>query len=620
MGILKDKKEKLGIDSLGYDDQSKLYKDFVNVGGKVIDLKAGPQKVLNEQLEKWIDIREDEQQRRLLEEQQKNEEESMRRKAQASRERLQSLIKKNTVPQMKTGGEETKSEIKIKKVKEPNPTQDYFSRLAAKIVCVIYGVISFWGNHFNRNFLDLTLYDLKNGLIESQQILVSILHQDKEFSTEVRMQFKEKGYPFYFELLYRYYLIFDDEVFNLIRELRTADNPIQRGKFAFIKLFKKILVLSRYHPSLINAFSRALSMEKIAKKLTDNVVDFNLRKLYRTYHFLFYKYYPKILNLIDYYYKDEIFLGRNIPYPEFLGITEIDSLGYYSRLWDEESARERQKAEQKEKIKTQKTSEEPSEAQPGGEEVQAGMENLPEEVALGITMIKDRVNFKDVIKFYMDSKDPRMILPVYDKAFLASTLLETFDKEYSFLFIASNVQFNIFFDRGQRKDIKNILKDLYFHMDDIYKKVYEYVKIISEIKKTKEDVFMPPKDKFSRNHQLKFQKSVISRSIRTQTQILMTDFKNNLLVVLSDYKQDKFFIQNPDEVINYETNVAGKKMSHKETIVDIFKLAYYYSSALSYLLQDGELSGAFTNVKKPVFLDGLTAPEEEDEEEEASLV
>jgi len=613
----KDKKDKLGISSLGYENQSKLFKDFVNIGGKVVELKEAPQKALNEQLERWIDLKEDEQNKRLLEQKRIAEEELIRQKTQASREKLQSILGKQAATrEKKTAVEEFETAPKVKKVREPNPTQEYFSRLAARIVCILYGVISFWGNHFNRNFLDMTLYDLKNGLIENQQILVSILHQNKAFSAEIRNALKERGYPFYFELIYRYYMIFDDEVFNLIRELRTAENPIQRGKFAFVRLFKKILVLSRYHPSLTNAFSRALTQEKVVRKLTDNIVDFNLRKLYHTYHFLFYKYYPKILNLVDFYYKDELFLGRNISYAEFLGFNEMDNLGYYTRLWEEEDAREKQKAELKNRPKAQQSPEEEGIAGTEGEAQEEEVEKLPEEVSLGLTMIRDRVNFQDLLQYYGSIKDPRMILQIYDKAFLTAALLETFDKEYSFLFISSNVQFNIFFDRGMRKDVKGIFKDLYFLMDEVYKKVYEYVKVVNELRKLREDAFMPSNEKFTRLHQLIGQKSGISRSIRTQTQNIMCDFQKNLQMVLTDYKKDKFFIQNPDEVISYDTTVAGKKNSHKETVVDIFRLAFYFSSALVYLLQNGELSGVFVNLKKPVYLTGLITPAEEDEDSE----
>jgi hypothetical protein len=324
---------------------------------------------------------------------------------------------------------------------------------------------------------------------------------------------------------------------------------------------------------------------------------------------------------VDFYYKDELFLGRKISYSEFLGFNEQDTLGYYTRLWEDEDSKERMKAEHPgaASSKTQEGAAEEgqeSAAGPaeGGETVTGEIEKLPEEVSLGLTMIRDRLNFKDVLQYYNSIKDPRMVLPVYDKAYLASTLLETFDKEYSFLFIASNVQFNIFFDRGMRKDIKGILKDLYFHMDDVYKKLYEYVKVINEVCKLKDDAFMPSKEKFTRLHQLITQKNGISRMIRNQTLNIMNDFQKNLQMVLTDYKRDKFFIQNPDEVISYETSFAGKKSSHKETIVDIFRLAYYFASALSFLLQNGELSGVFVNLKKPVYLTGLITPAEDDED------
>ncbi len=613
MGILKEKKEKLGINTLDYENQKKLYDDFIGAGGQVVELKAGPQRKLNDQLEKWIQLKEEEQKKRLLEEQRKTEEELMRQKALAEQEKLQKLLAQQAERVEKK--EEIiidKAPPKIVKIKEPNPTQDFFSRLAAKIVCMLYGVIHFFGNNFNRTFLDMTLFDLKNGLIECQQILVSLLHQDKAFSIEERRLLKESGYPFYYELIYRFYMIFEEEIFNLIRELRTAENPLQKGKYVFVKLFKKILVLSRYHPSLFNAFERALSIEKKLRHLADNVVDLNLRKLYHCYHFLFYKYYSKILNLVDFYYKDELFIGRKMSYSEFVGITEVDNLGYYTKLWEEEEAREKQKKEQKEKIKVQEKEEEKTgEKEEKDVEIEEEMKNLTDEVAMGIGLIRDKVNFQDIIQYYEEIKDPRMSLPVQDKAFLTGTLLEFFDKEFSFLFIASNVQFNIFFDRGQRKDIKSALKDLYFHIDDVYKRLYEYVRVLSGMEKVKDDSFIHSKEKFSKLQQLSFQRSMISRAVRTQTQNIIGDFQKNLQIVLEDYKKEKHYIQNPDEILNFDTRVAGKKVYHKETVVEIFKKAYAFSSAIYFLLHDGELGGAYVTLKNPVYLRGIVPPPEE---------
>jgi len=607
MGIIKEKKEKLGINELNYNEQKKLFNDFVEIGGRIVELTKDEQEQLNERLEKWIEKKEEEQRQRLLEEQKKRDEEIARQRAIAEQEKLQRLLSEGTAGQVKR--QILPKEIrpqKPKKPKEPNPTQDFFSRLAARIVCILYGVFSFSGGRFSRGFLDLTLFDLKNSLIECQQILVSILHQDKAFSREIRKLLEETGYPFYYELIYRFFMIYEEELFNSISELRKGEDSIDRGKFIFIKLFKKILSLSRYHPSLYNAFEKALALEKNIRNLGGNVVDYNLRKLYRCYHFLFYKYYPKILNLVDFYYKDEIYMGRRISYSEFLGISEVDSLGYYTHLWKEEDEKEKQKKERQakeaSKILEKEKTEEEHVLKP--EEIEE-LKSLPQAVSEGIRIIKEKVNFREILQYYNEMRDPKTLLPIHDKAFLAGILLEFFDKQFSFLFISSSVQFNIYFDRGQRRDLKGALKDLYFHIDEVYKRLYEYVRIVTDIKKIKEDTFMHSKEQFTRLQQLDLQRNMVSRAIRNQTQGIIEDFEKNLQIIIGDYEKDKRYIQNPDEIISFDTRFAGKKFFRRESVIEIIRKAFYFASALNYLLREGELSGAFVVLKEPVYLKGL---------------
>lgn len=606
MGALEEKRKELGINDLEFKEQKKMYNEFVDIGGEIVDLSADPRRKMNDKLENWIVQKEDEQKRRLLE-QKRQEEEAARQKALQAKRKFQKLEEQRYKQSQVDIPNKIDESYKTPKKQEHNPTEDYFSRVAAKIICILYGVFNLWGSHFSRKFWHLTMYDLQNSLLESQQILVSILHQDKEFTQRIKKMLSETGFPYYFELIYRFYHIYDEQTFSFFSSMRHDQSVITKTKPYFIQLFKNILIINRFHPSLIMAFEKALMEEKSIRNLNDAVYFSNLRRIQKCYTFIFYKFFPKILNLIDYYYKDDLYRGKKVSFRDYLGIKEEDTLGFLTNFWKEEEEKERVRKEQEEKdllmsLERQRLKQEEISQSIDNDDMPDELKALPEAVGKGIKLIRESVRFQDLLNYYNDIKDSRMILPVNDKAFLSYIILEHFDKEFSFLFITSSVHYNIYFDRGLRKDIKSVMKDLYFHIDEIYKKLNEYVKILMEMKKSNATNYMRSKDQFAKIQNLNVQRSHISRLIRTETKLLIEKFNNHFRIILEDNAQIKSIIQNPEEVISYDTNIAGKKRTYQDKIIEIFRKAYYFSSAILYLTGDGELGGLGVSLMKPLYL------------------
>ena len=617
MGELEDKKKKLGIKSMDYVEQKELYNDFVNVGGKVVEMKGEKDKV-NTKLEDWIRRKEDEQKREEALEERRRQEELDRRRAaaeQAEKEkRKQAAAQQKKVEQQKQVNpfEELTQQVakKIAKPKEPHPMQDQFSRLAAKLVCVLYGVMRLFGRRFSRSFLDLTYLELQNFLMDNKQILTSILYQDKSVSLELRHRLAQTGFPYYYELLFRFDQLYDDDFFTMVKTLQSEKESVARAKPHFLRLFKRILMLNRYQPSLFNAMEKALYQEKLLRSLEEAVVTQNLKKLHKSYQMIFFNYYPKLTNLVDYYYKDEVASGKKIAFRDFLGIEESDAIGYLTKTWQEEEEKERQRQEEEEKRRKQEEERLAREKAEQGEmgpvseeEVQELMTRLPEAVQNGMMMIRQNVIFRDILQYYFDKKDSRMVFPMNDKVFLSYSLIEFFDKEFSFLFVSSGVQYNIFSDQGMRRDTRSVLKDLYFHIDDIiYKRLNEYIKILVEIRKVNTNTYMLPKEQYTRLQQLSIQRGQISRNIRVQCGQLIEDFVKQLQIILEDYDNEKRIVQNPEETVTFDVRILGQRMSQNQKIINVFRNAFFFSSALRYLILSGELGGSAPTLNNPVFL------------------
>ncbi len=608
MGILEQKKTKLGVNNLDFNEQKELYEGFVNVGGKVVKLQQDPNHKINTKLSRYIEAKEETEKKRLLQEEKKKSDEIAHQKMLAEKEKIKKMVEESRKNQRMLKPPVIQ-ENKAEAPDEPNPTQDYFSRLAAVLVCIIYGIFNIFGKRFSKKFLNITYYDLQNGLIEAKQILASIIHQDKSFSSHIKDSLASTGFPYYYELLYRFDEIYDPDVFNTLKDLKAVSDPIARGKTAFIKLFKKILILNRYHPSINIAFEKALSYEKELRKMDESIFSANYKKLNKIYTFIFLNYLPKILNLVDFYFKDEIFHGKKIKYRDFINIVPEDMIGFYTKLWAEEEVKEKLKLEQEERQKALEEQEKLKQEKEKGDmpplseaEKIAQLKNLPDSVGNGIRIIEENLNFKEILSFYHYSKDPREIMPINDKVFLTFSIMEFFDKEFSFLFVTSSVQFNIISDKGQRIDIRNNLKDIYFHTDDIYKSINEYIKILHEIRKNNTNTYMLAKEQYTKLQQLSLQRSQLSKLIRRQSGQLFENFKNQFKIIVDDYNYDRRIIQNPEDIQSFDTRILGKKISHRQRIIEVFNNGFSVASALHYLVNEGELSGISIEIKQPVFL------------------
>ncbi len=630
MGELEEKKQKLGIKGMDYHEQKGLYNEFVDAGGKVVPLQGDGKSKINMKLEEWIQRKEEEQKRELAAEERRRQEEAARKAAAERAERAKKEAARQSKEARKTAASQPpKEELtlqiakKMAKKKEKSPMQDYFSRLAARIVCILYGIQTLFGLRFTRSFLDTIYLDLQNMMMEAKRILTSILYQDKAVSLEIRSRLAQTGFPYYYELLFRLDQLYDDEFFTIVKILPSEKDPVLKAKPHFLKVFRKILMLNRYQPSLFNAIDKALFHERMIRSLDETTVTQNSRRLQKYFQYLFFNFYPKLTNLVDFYYKNEIAGGRKVPFRDFLGISDQDTIGSLTRQWQEEEERERRQREeeerrrQEEQAKMARQSAEEGEAGPRSEEeIQAILSSLPDPVRDGIVMVRQNISFRDVLQYYAEKKDPRMIFPMNDKVFLAYSLIEFFDKEFSFLFVSVNVQYNVFTDRGARRDTRSALKDLYFKIDDvIYKRLNEYLKILVEIRKVNTNTYMLAKEQYARLQQLGLQRSQISRNIRVQCGQLIDNFVSQLKIIVDDYDGEKRILQNPDETVTFDVRILGQRLSQNQKIITVFRNAYLYASALRYLIMTGELSGSTSTLSHPVFLKievSETAPEEDD--------
>ncbi len=562
-------KHRLKIGDLDEGSKKELFKTFVQAGGEVIDLdkndKAGRyQADISSPRKPAVSIKE----AQVMEE---------------SRQRAQGKIKK-------------RSSISIQESMKVNPVSRWMERFSSKLSCMFSGVTNFGVTRFKKAFSDLILEKHQNALLEIQMVLASVLHQNSMVVEQIKQKLTaDNTFPFLYEMLYRMDELYNQEQFNRLMVMHNDPEVVEDLKEEIIHVYKGLYVLKPHFEMGKLAAERALNLERDLRRLDPNVTFTNYRKIVSYIDFIFLKVYPKLFSLVDYYYKMDTKVKPQ-RFQNYIGLTEEDNLGYYTKRWQDEV----EYLAQKERIKDELTKTSNPAEGPSQEEKQAVEESLP--LNKGIELIRETVDFAKLLAYYREQRDLRALFSLNDKVFLTYALVDFYDKEFSFLFNSSKVQFNVIFNYGNRLDMKKELSDCYYKLNSVYERVNEYLKIMREIRKMDKDSYVSYEEKATRLNQYSAQRSQTSRKMRKEAQGLFETFSKTLLFVITDYAGPKTLLQNPDDPLEFNKKLDGVRIAHGKKAIEAIEEAYNMSFAINFLLTDGELGGYSVMLNKPAFL------------------
>lgn len=573
---LHNMQSKLGIPDLDDGNRKDLFQRFVDSGGKVVDLnKAKEAELLKQRAAmKGIPIAPDG---------------GMSKQSGYPDKSQKAAPKAVITPSI---AEEMKK----------NPINKMIERFSARMGCTFSGILSFFSKKFKSSFVSLICEKYQNTLLESRMILASVIYQNQMIASEIKKRLaNDPSQPFLYELLHRYDKLFDEELFNRLGSMKVDPFCVDDMKPFILTLFKPLYVMKSYAETLRRVTETALLYEKELRRLDSGITFNNSRSVNANITFIFQKVYPRLFSLIDYYYKEDT-RDKEISFNNYIKITDEDSIGTLTQKWKEEVEFEAVKEHVKESIRGEEIEgEAPSLA------VSASGSSVPshviqEPLKKGLELIIKHVNFINIINAYREKKDLRALFGMNDKVFLTYSLVDFFDKEYSSIFTASKVKFNVILNYGNRQDVKKELADAYYRINSIFERVNEYLKVIREIRKIETDGYLSLEERSGRMNQHSIQRSQISRALRKDARSLFENFSKTLLFIVNDFDTNKSIVQNPDDVLEFNQRVDGHRVIHGNKVIDIIRDAYYLSFTIHYLLLEGDLGGSSVVLEKPIYL------------------
>lgn len=571
MGDIDKTRDRLKLDDIEEDDRRDLFNKFVDAGGEVVydSRKKINSTTTNINANTNSHIK-------------KNN--SINTNSQSRFEYSDIKPKKESHPTNKQTNYEAIEKIKTNEVFKPaNKSKPLFFNFKLWLSAFSSGVITFFGGKVNPKFLNFIDKNVISSLLEMDTLMFNALNpmgindaDSKNKREKIISRFATELEDV--ELLERIKDQYDEKVYkNLLRPYKELDSPVVAVNYVneLKGMFRPLYVLHLYSSKIKLVGEKAMSSYAIVDNMSRGIVNSRISAFKRAVELIYSKYYHKLLILLQYASKEK--LETLEEFNKFLEITDVDILGYYTKL----------------KLANQKIHESKIEAAKENIGKKDEEEKLNKIESIGVKLIEKCVSFKKEDNNIEYETDPFYTIEENDKIYRIKVLIDFLDREYSILFVSNKVKYNLVYDNLVRTDYKSDFNNIFLSLSDINSRFNEYSEICKNILKVEEDEAMRFEQRVSMLSERNGQRAYISKNLKSTVMSIINSFKKKLDKLLLDKEEREKIIANPNDILTLFADIGNhKKRVQGYNVLKALTEAYYFISGFNYLITEGELSGA----------------------------
>ena len=594
MGDIDKTRDRLKLDDIEEDDRRDLFNKFVDAGGEVVydSRKKINSTTTNINANTNSHIK-------------KNN--SINTNSQSRFEHSDIKLKKESHPTNKQTNYEAIEKIKTNEVFKPaNKSKPLFFNFKLWLSAFSSGVITFFGGKVNPKFLNFIDKNVISSLLEMDTLMFNALNpmgindaDSKNKREKIISRFATELEDV--ELLERIKDQYDEKVYkNLLRPYKELDSPVVAVNYVneLKGMFRPLYVLHLYSSKIKLVGEKAMSSYAIVDNMSRGIVNSRISAFKRAVELIYSKYYPKLLILLQYASKEK--LETLEEFNKFLEITDVDILGYYTKL----------------KLANQKIHESKIEAAKENIGKKDEEEKLNKIESIGVKLIEKCVSFKKEDNNIEYETDPFYTIEENDKIYRIKVLIDFLDREYSILFVSNKVKYNLVYDNLVRTDYKSDFNNIFLSLSDINSRFNEYSEICKNILKVEEDEAMRFEQRVSMLSERNGQRAYISKNLKSTVMSIINSFKKKLDKLLLDKEEREKIIANPNDILTLFADIGNhKKRVQGYNVLKALTEAYYFISGFNYLITEGELSGAGILIDKAEEIIEENKEEKDDKED-----
>jgi hypothetical protein len=439
-------------------------------------------------------------------------------------------------------------------------------------------VFAFGGGRLHERFVRLVRLEMGERLKELHLALGSILRGEVNVINEIRKASTGENSNFY-EMLLRLDALYDEKEFGAIQ--RAVSGRRVPDKFALPLLqrfFKKIYILSEFRSVCKMCTLKAVGIQgrdggihsEALLALEDQLsraVDFILGECCPKFHLLLCKiarrYIPLHTRELD----------------EFLGVSREDVLGYITLM------QRKQRMEELRKLRA--AAGEPRSAAEGGSAAAGASPASPvvsPHIESGLPLIRDSLERYELL-YGSDPSNQIVQLGERDPLYMPLMLLDIFDREYSFILTTGKIFFNIDYREQKRINIKEELGYAYLLLNETWEEAKAYFTAVKEMRENSVDFRLTPYQKYLAEKTLGRKRSMAGKRLMDRIKEVMRAIEHVLDTVIADYNLSGRLMQNPDEVLLFDTNIDGDKVVHGKKVIEAVMEAFHFAATVPFLIE-----------------------------------
>lgn len=546
-------KEKLHIDSMDLNVRKDLFNKFVDAGGQV-DAKKHTQKIVKAPPKKRPPVQEAKSSPSTA---QKEQKEAPKKKPVAAK------------PKKKNGSIFNAVELSAEE-KAPIGT-----RFAFWLDAIKHGTVNLVGNKVSPSFYTFITRNVINLLVENQSTLISALYPNNVMAEGHKLTHEDIVKTFTdeedLEILQRYTEIYNEAHYReFVAKYKNAVANLTPADFidVLIKMIRPIFITKNYSNRIKISAENVLIIYAKEEGMSKALLNKKLLMFKKSLDIIYGDYYNKLFSLLK--FATKLNIGELTVMLNLLNIGEEDYVGYYTK-----------KRKEEDKLKEKEI--EDSKKEIGKSEQEERYDKL---IETGLDLIDNIVDYEK-LKTNLDYID------INDKVYRAMTLCDYLDSEYSVIFSNKYVKYNIILEDHTKVDYATDFNHAIMDISELNSKLNEYYSIANSIVELNSDADVRVSNRSVLMKERTAQLSLISKNIRSQYASIIGSLKKSIDRLMLNKEERSRIIGNPDEVITLSSSKdsGGKKRLSGSTVMIALTEAFYYITALNFLLTNGELSG-----------------------------
>ena len=540
-----DTRKRIGLNELDDEQRKKLFKDFVDHGGKA-DAKQ-----------------------------------NTARETGRGHPAVETAVKRSPPSREKvaTGSRTTPPHAPTAKpsIKKKKKGASIISAARINIKGQLLKVWGFGGRRLKESFVTAVKKEVKDALIDIDLLTGSMLSGNSSVLREIVRASVGENF-FLHECIVRLNDIYDEAEWADFQKL-VSRRQIPKPSWAMPvnNLFIKLYSLGQ-HRNLcrLHGYKAIEIQEKLSKvdsETTDRLkrglgtkIDLILGDFLKQLHILLCRIEGKYLTL----YSQKL--------DDYLQLTEKDKMGYITRI------------EKKRRIEALKEAKESlRKAQEPAERGQKEEIKIPKHVQRGLSIVEDAVRSYE--HEHTGTEAPLQGLEEREKMYRTLVLLDIFDSQYSFVLTTSKIIYNIDYVEQKKVDIKEDLNHAYILFSEAREEAMDYLETVREAKNSRSDRRLTQYQQSALIEKLEKKRHNSCRKSRKIVAQVMKHIEEILSTVINDYKGEKILLQNPEEYLRFDPNIDGHKKLDGRRVIEAIIETFLFSATFAFLLNYGDLSG-----------------------------